>query len=371
MNSTIKLILAIPVVMALSLVAGTFLYEHFAYADDVAKNKLLVTFNDNTAPSYKVFVNSDEQYTLNQKYSWVRDLTSRYSIASYSIDGGEQVEIARKARGNFTLDISMDSPHVVAFFAVPQFSIGVNGVSDFTFFPPSPTGDYWFDQNSKITVEVPKTIEFGEKTRQQLTTWSLDNSETIPIPRDEKDVFNTPPIIMSDEHNLTFTNVTQYKVEMSSEYGATSGEGWYDSGTTAYLGVVYPTGFFSPTLEGWEGSDIEQDGNFAQLLVTSPAIIKLKWTADYSKIVLVGLVSGGIGLGLFIKYSRRAKNKTTTQAREPVIDNASLDSYSKEIGAYFYEKSLEKANKIRESGLITEEKYRKIKEKLEYEMIHQ
>ena len=59
-------------------------------------NTLIVNYVDNFAPSYEVDVPKDEKYILIQSYSWVRDNTSRYNLVSYSIDGGDFIQIQRK-----------------------------------------------------------------------------------------------------------------------------------------------------------------------------------------------------------------------------------------------------------------------------------
>src|SRR5688572_21887117 len=63
------------------------------------QNLLEIRFANNVAESYSVMVNSNEKYTVDQSYSWVRDESSRYNLVSYSLDNGNSIEIPRKARG--------------------------------------------------------------------------------------------------------------------------------------------------------------------------------------------------------------------------------------------------------------------------------
>ena len=159
--------------------------EKLDIEQDKETNKLLVSYSKNMAPSYEVLVDSNEKYTVSQSYSWIRDQTSRYNLVSYSLDDSDFIPISRKARGDFTLDINMETSHSVVFLAVPQFPLAVSGVTDYTYSPPSPTGDNWFDAGTTTTVTVNPSNQF--LIRNVLDGWegtfveSKDNSVTILI----------------------------------------------------------------------------------------------------------------------------------------------------------------------------------------------
>jgi len=159
--------------------------EKLDIEQDKETNKLLVSYSKNMAPSYEVLVDSNEKYTVSQSYSWIRDQTSRYNLVSYSLDDSDFIPISRKARGNFTLDINMETSHSVVFLAVPQFSLTVSGTTDYTHSPLSPTGDNWFDAGTITTVTVNPSNQF--LIRNVLDGWegtfveSKDNSVTILI----------------------------------------------------------------------------------------------------------------------------------------------------------------------------------------------
>jgi len=119
---------------------------------DSTQNILQVSFVNNTATSFSLDLDSFETFTLNQKYSWVRDQNSRYNLVSYSLDGQDFSNILRQSRGDFILDIPADSSHTVVFSAVTQFPVSVQGVSEYSISPKSPTGDNWFDAKSEIKI---------------------------------------------------------------------------------------------------------------------------------------------------------------------------------------------------------------------------
>ena len=119
---------------------------------DSSQNTLQVSFVDNTALSYEIELDSNEIYTLSQKYSWVRDQNSRYNLVSYSLDDQDFSHISRQSRGNFILDIPADSSHTVVFSAVTQYPVSIQGVNEYSFSPKSPTSDNWFDAKSEIKI---------------------------------------------------------------------------------------------------------------------------------------------------------------------------------------------------------------------------
>ena len=116
------------------------------------QNTLQVSFVNNTAVSYELDLDSNEIYTLNQKYSWVRDQNSRYNLVSYSLDEQDFSNISRQSRGNFILDIPADSSHTVVFLAVTQYPVSIQGVNEYLLSPKSPTNDNWFDAKSEIKI---------------------------------------------------------------------------------------------------------------------------------------------------------------------------------------------------------------------------
>ena len=119
---------------------------------DSPQNTLQVSFVNNTALSYEIELDSNEIYTLSQKYSWVRDQNSRYNLVSYSLDNQDFSHISRQSRGNFILDIPADSSHTVVFLAVTQYPVSIQGVNEYSLSPKSPTNDNWFDAKSKIKI---------------------------------------------------------------------------------------------------------------------------------------------------------------------------------------------------------------------------
>ena len=352
------------------LVLFGFVFVGF-FNDDLAfaqsnQNNIKVSFENNVAPSYEIPFVAGQTFTLTQNYSWVQDETSRYSLVSYTLDG-KKVKISRDSRGDFTLNIPTDSSHTVMFSAVPQYALGVEGTNDFSYLPSSPTQDNWFDEGTEVSVNVQKTTEIeNNKVRQEITGWSLDKLEFWEIEDDGSTSFTTPPILMTEYRQVDFFNTYQYKLNVISDSGTTTGSGWYEQGVTVPIGIdAGGDGLILNTLSEWEGADVEYDGNTAQVFIDGPVTVSAKVEKNYS--LLIGIIVIPI---LVIGFVARKKIKRISQ---PVIIEKTVeaekkyeDKYDEKISAYLAGQILEKLDEIHSTKIISDSKYSKIKEAQEF-----
>jgi hypothetical protein len=385
-------------IIAIVLLVGT---NSIVNAEPETKNTLHVSYADGTAQSYSVLVDVHQKYTIGQSYSWIKDQTSRYNLVSYSIDNGVNVPIPRVARGNFTLDIPTDSSHNVVFFAVPQYPIAINSTA--TFSPPSPTADNWFDANSDITISLPTTIEIQQGSiRQQITGYSVDQSDTQIIPRKESGIFSTQ-MHMSSAHNLDFSSILQYHISVISQYGTAIGSGWYDASSTATISVNPPDEFLvRHVVTGWQGHNIKSDSNSAKLVVDAPGTVTAVWSTDYGQAIVIGIIPIGAASVFFVIRNKQKKQpvgvdtvqtpvqptqtlqeikpreeeikqtledikQTLEDIKQPTEEIKSNvdDNYSEEISNYILQKAFEKLDSMRAAGVISDTRYNVLKEKLE------
>ncbi|MFB5646234.1 MAG: hypothetical protein ACE5R3_06535 [Nitrosopumilaceae archaeon] len=350
-----------------------------------SQNKLSVSFENDVAPSYEVSLNPNEKYILSQSYSWIRDQTSRYNLVAYTIDGSDHIPIPRIARGEFTLDISTDSSHSVVFFAVPQFPIEVTGAEVFFFTPESPTQDNWFDLDSKVSVVVPKGSESeGGKVRKAITGWSIDKTKMQAIIDDDSEFFNTPTIQMSNFHTVDFTTQTQYKLEVLSQFGTTTGTGWYSKGTEVTVSVVPPGDILvRNVVDHWEGPGVESHGNSATLVINEPTTVQAIWSTDYSLLIVVMIVPAAVGFFFFRRRKQMIVSapqvaqvaQVAPQVTRPSVGKPQSEKqyvaqrfdfkYSSELTKLTKNKTVEKLEKMCEAKLMTESRLAEIKKKLE------
>lgn len=350
----------------------------------LGQNRLSVSFENDVAPRYEVSLNPNEKYILSQGYSWVRDQTSRYNLVSYSIDGSQHIPIPRIARGDFTLDIKTDSSRAIVFRAVPQFPIEVSGADVFFFTPESPTQDNWFDLDSKISVVVPKGSETEEgKIRKAITGWSLDKTKMQVVLNDDTEFFNTPTIQMSNFHTVDFTTQTQYKLDVLSQFGTTTGSGWYNKGSEVTVSVVPPADvLIRNVIERWEGPDVESRGNSATLVINGPTTVQAVWSTDYTPLILLILIPAGVGFYFFRKRKQVVVSppqvvqvqQVSQVARSPIGKPQSEKKYvaqhfdfkySSDLTNLTKQKTIEKLEKMCAAKLMSESRLVEIKKKLE------
>jgi hypothetical protein len=369
-----------------------------------SQNVLEVKFANNVAESYTVRVNSDEKYTITQSYSWIRDENSRYNLVSYSIDG-EVVEIPRKARGSFSLDVPMESMHTVIFFTTIQYPIsasidGTDTSNFIRFEPSSPTKDNWFDINTQVAAVIPYNVVQQDQYRKQLVRWAIDTSSTKEISNLESTEFVTPTITTAGPHSIEFYTKEQYYLEVISEHGTIIGDGWYDSGKQASISIIPTTTF--PIHYIFDGSENAQwtrtDSYSTTVVMDSPKTIVAGWTADYSQLLIVIGAVSIVAVGMFV-HRRRMGKKLTQPKAELTIANQSMpsrmvatpnvsvslpsrqypqievkpehnekaigDSYAREIMDFATTKSIEALESLHSLGLVPDSRLTAVRQKLE------
>jgi len=332
------------------------------------QNMINVSFENNIAPSYEIPIVSGQKFTLIQSYSWVQDETSRYNLVSYTLDG-ETVKISRNARGDFTLNIPTDSFHNIVFSAVSQYALAVEGTNNFSYLPSSPTQDNWFDAGTEVSVNVQKITEIeNNKVRQEITGWSLDKLEFWIID-DDSTSFTTPPILMTEYHQVDFLMTNQYKLNVLSDSGLTTGSGWYEQGITVPIGVdAGSDGLILNTLSEWEGADIIYDGNTALIFVDGPVTVSAKFEKNYS-LLIVMVVIPILVIGVIVgKKFKRASPVIIQKTIEKTVEAEKKyeDKYDEKLSKYLAEQILEKLDEMHSLKIISDTKYSKIKETQEF-----
>ena len=354
------------VLVLLLIFVGNF--SDFISAQISNPNTLKVSFENNVLSSYEVPLVSGKTFILTQNYSWIHDETSRYNLVSYTLDG-ETVKISRNARGDFTLNINSDSSHTVVFSAVSQYALSVEGTNDFSYFPSSPTNDNWFDVGTEVSVNVQKTTEVEpNKVRQEITGWSLDKSEFWNIEDDESPSFTTPPILMNEYHQIDFFNTYQYKLNVVSDSGITSGSGWYEQGVTVPIDIdIGGNGIILNSLSKWEGAEIEYDGNLAQVFIDGPVTVSAKVEKNYSLlvgvIVILVLIVGVIA-GKKFKRDIHVIIEKPVEKSDNVSQKKHSDKYNEELLEFLSDKIKSKIDELYNVKIISHSTYSKIKETL-------
>ena len=279
-------------------------------AEYLQNNQVVISVNyeNNTSDGYTIHAPIHQKYTVSQKYSWTGDNAGRYNLEAYSIDNGPVIPINRSSDGNFTLDLGTDSNHSILFIAKPQFEISLQGTTNATFSPASPTNDNWFDAGSDEQFIVPQMVPSDNQyTRQQIVGWSLDNSD-INVISEKSDMFKSPVIHMSGTHKVDLKYKTQYYVNVITNFGRTLGTGWYNSGTIVDISVLPGNDILvNHVFSGWQGpviGNVNQEST--EVLVDSPKILVAIWSTDYTSISMVTIIVIAAIVALTI-YQKRKK----------------------------------------------------------------
>lgn len=281
-------------------------------ADIGNQHTITVRYANDTSTGYVISATSNQGYTISQRHSWSED-SSRYNLQAYSIDNGPIIPVNRAPDGNFTLDVSTNSNHVVVFIAKPQFELVIHGTNNVTFFPPSTTNDNWFDENTDVQFIVPNVVPSNNQdTRLQLDGWSLDDSYINTIPRQESGTFKSSTIHMSSMHDVNLEYKTQYYVKVISNFGRALGTGWYNSGTIVDASVIPGNdGIVNHVFSGWQGSIIgNQNQMSVETLADSPKTLVANWSADYTNVSIIAIVIIAALVFGIIYQKRRAPLKT-------------------------------------------------------------
>lgn len=271
-----------------------------------------VSYANNTSTAYITHAASHQKYTISQKYSWIGDSPGRYNLQDYSIDNGPVIPINRTSDGNFTLDLLADYNHSLVFIAKHQFEMSLQGTSNVTFFPASPTNDNWFDAGSDVQFIVPQVISSDkEYTRQQIDGWSLDNSDINVISRQESDTFKSPVIHMSEMHKIDLEYKTQYYINVISNFGRALGTGWYNSGTIVDITALPGNDILvNHVFSGWQGPIIgNTNQESTEILADSPKVLVANWSADYTNISMITIIIIAVVVLLTIYQKRKTYSK--------------------------------------------------------------
>lgn len=155
-----------------------------------------------------------------------------------------------------------------------QFYIRINSTHGI------PTNSQWVDQGGNLIVSVISPTEIVSDDHQWICTgYTLDDGSTHAS---VSYTFNN----IQAAHTLTFNWKEQFYLTVTSAYGSVSGDGWYDSGTTATAslsaGTVPIDVGVQQVFAGW-GTDAT--GSFFSsseaIIMNGPKTAKANWKTQY------------------------------------------------------------------------------------------
>ncbi|HXX86858.1 MAG TPA: hypothetical protein VEH86_00225, partial [Candidatus Acidoferrum sp.] len=138
-------------------------------------------------------------------------------------------------------------------------------------------GQGWYDSGSTAYATVtPLTVAGPTGTQYVFTQWTGDASGTASP---------SNAIVMSGPKTATANWKTQYYLTVNSAYGTAGGQGWYDSGTTAYATVTPLTVAGSSGVQYvftlWSGGASGSTSPSNAIVMSGPMTAVANWKTQY------------------------------------------------------------------------------------------
>lgn len=243
--------------------------------------------------------------------------TFKFAIgSSHTISVDEYVagtEGTRYYCSSNTWSLSSEGSYTFNYVAQHYLTVAVNPGE-----LPELSGEGWYDEGASVTTgTATAVIPSGSDTQYVFKTWLVDGTAKLG---------NPVTIAMDAPHTVTAEYKTQYKLTVNSEYGITTGSGWYDAGSTAEFSVtatVPESGVMGSlgvkyVFKSWTGDSSETTPQ-ATVLMNSPKTVTALWTKDDTQFyTLVGAVAAiVIALIVILILVLRRKPKAPPAAYQP------------------------------------------------------
>ena len=223
-------------------------------------------------PNVTVLVNGQSYLTNENGTLDAIDLedTNSYNVTVPSIAPvgvGERAVFDQWANGTNATSITLpdNQSQLTAIYQL-QYYVNLNtshGIAN---------GAGWYDQGANATISVPEIVNDTQPgTRYMFTTWEGANNETS----------NAITFQVQTPSNLTAVWATQFYLNIDTGgHAVTSGDGWYDAGSTATYSLLPPgpeNGSWY-IFQGWIG-DSTNSAPYGSVNITGPMTLTAKWTS--------------------------------------------------------------------------------------------
>jgi M6 family metalloprotease-like protein len=180
--------------------------------------------------------------------------------------------------------------------------------------PYAAAGAGWYDANAQAVISLNSPVATGNGVRYVFVMWAGDLSGAN----------QSQSIVMTGPKLVSAVWATQYELKMESDYGHTSGAGWYDPGAQAVFGVdtliIDTANDTRRVFTQWSG---DATGSSQQGTVTmdGPKSIRADWRTQY----LLAFVTKGIRNGTVLTI---VLNSEPHQVKVPETVELWLDAES-------------------------------------------
>ncbi len=166
-----------------------------------------------------------------------------------------------------TLTVTMSKPVTLQANWIKQYYVTIISPTG------TPSGEGWYNAGSVVTVGVQSTVQYPNGTRMIFNGWNSPTLGSNP----------TTQITVNSPISLLAAWKTQYLVTVQSEYGAATGAGWHDAGSSVQLSIQPEVDYNNETrriFTGWAG-DVSGNSTDVTLTISEPINAVAQWTTQY------------------------------------------------------------------------------------------
>jgi len=242
--------------------------------------------------------------------------SASFSISPTTVPGGTGIQYVftgwvGSGTGSYTgpdvsHSVTMNNPITETAQWKTQYKLTVVSAHDS---PVPSVGEHWYDSGTPITASVTSPADESGGTRYRCTGWTGTGS--VP----SSGTGTSTSFNINQASNITWNWIAQYYLTVTSPYGTTGGQGWYDNGATAYAtlntSVIDHGNGTRRIFVRWNGD--ASGTNYAQsnsILMNGPKTATAVWKTQYKLTVR----TSGLGTKVTNVYNGSTILGTATDA---------------------------------------------------------
>ena len=213
---------------------------------------------------------------------------------------------------SITTSVILNNPATIT--AVWKNSYFVNVVSPYG----TTLGGGYYDEGEYAEISIKSTEIEVQQNRMKVIFdgWETGDASIVALDESEKKQYSENIKILVDSPMTILANwKTMYYLDLQSDRGLPTGDGWYEENTIASIGLEppkNPAGMWVRYVpEGWRG-DHSSEATSANVIMNKPKALKAMWREDASPAIVNSSVLLGIGITGFVVYDKTQKKNILT-----------------------------------------------------------
>ncbi len=234
----------------------------------------LIEVTIDTQPAGLPFTADGKNYTAPHTFSWAQNSTHIITADSlYAADTGVRYKYHEWSDGGtreHTITVPENNTTITAHYDI-QYYLTID--SDFG----NPEGEGWYNKDTKVGFSVDEIDKQGF-TKKTFNKWTGDF----------EGYSNSDSVILNKPKTITAVWDTEYFIELLSDYGTTSGQGWYPEGSEVTFSISPIIQTIGDTIKhvfikwrGTGGGSYTGTNYTATVILNNPIIEKAEWNTKY------------------------------------------------------------------------------------------